>query len=39
MGWCGWDGPIEYEDKGWVGRVACIQQRGRVLRVGSRHHR
>ena len=29
----------EDEDKGWVGRVACVRRWGRVLRVGSRHHR
>ena len=33
------DGLAEDEDKGWVGRVACMRRWGRVSRGGSRHHR
>ena len=33
------DGSAKDEDKGWVGGVACMQQRGRVSRGGSGHHR
>ena len=33
------DGSAEDEDKGRVGRVACMRRQGRVSRGGSVHHR
>ena len=32
------DGSAKDEDKGWVGRVACMLRRGRVSRGDSMHH-
>jgi len=33
------DGSLEDEDKGCVGKVACMRRRARVSRGGSGHHR
>ena len=32
------DGSLEDEDKGCVGKVACMRRRARVSRGGSGHH-